>query len=132
MSFVHVSANDSCRIFFNKQEIFNGEVEHETSVASIKSKTFTKSDCIRILYKSEHVAKGWERIFYINAPEERNLKTITIGQQSGRASFTATVLNAIKDKKQPVLIYTISLPADKAMAARIRVRRMFICKIEWN
>ncbi len=130
--FIKASANDSCKILFNKQAIFNGEVEHEASVASIKKRQFTKRDCITIVYNSEHVNRGWERTFYINAAEERNLKTLTLSKQSGSVSVRASALNEIKKKNQPVFIYTTSLPTDKAMAARIRIRRMYICKIDWN
>ena len=125
-------ANDSCEVFFNKQLIFKGLVEQENPVAFIKAKQFTKSDCITIVYYSNNVNKGWNRTFYINGSDERNLKTLQLGKQSGSVSVNALFLNEMKDKKQPVFMYTTSLPADKTLAARIRVRRILICKIEWN
>lgn len=112
--------------------IYKGDVERETAVALLTVKPFTSKDCITIKYNSEHANKGWDRTFYINGPNEKNLKTITIGQQSGTVSVKASALNEMKEKKQPVFIYTTSLPSDKALAARVRVRRMLICKIEWN
>ena len=124
--------NDSCKILFNKQVIFKGSVDDEAAVASLKVKKLTNKDCLTIRYNTENASKGWERTFYINGPEERNLKTITLAKQSGSVSVKASVLNEMKEKKLPVFIYTTSLPTDKTMAARIRVRRMFICKIEWN
>jgi hypothetical protein len=132
LAFIKASANDSCKIFFNKELVFSGEVEQETSVASVKTRRFSRKDCFTIIYNSENAARGWERTFYINGPADKNLKTITVGKQSGSVSVTASVLNEMKEKRQPVFIYTTSLPTDKALAARIRVRRMFICKIEWN
>ena len=132
LTLIKASANDSCKILFNKQIVFKGEVDRETSVASIKAKKFTNKDCITIIYNSENTNRGWSRTFYINGPDEKNLKTISIGKQSGSVGVKATVLNEMKTKKEPIFIYTTSLPTDKEMAARIRVRRMLICKIEWN
>jgi hypothetical protein len=125
-------ASDSCKILFNKQVIFKGEVDNESSVSALKVKAFKKSDCITIVYNSETTNKGWERTFYINGPDEKNIKTITTSKQSGSLSVKASVLNEMKEKRQPVFIYTISLPTDKTLAARIRVRRLFICRIEWK
>ncbi|MCW3080012.1 hypothetical protein [Segetibacter sp.] len=129
---INAKANDSCKILFNKQLIFNGVADQETSVASIKEREFLQKDCITISYKSEHTNKGWNRTFYVNSADDRNLKTVTVNKQSGSVSVKASILNKVKEKKQPVFIYTTSLPTDKALAARIRVRRIFICKIEWN
>jgi hypothetical protein len=126
------NANDSCKILFNKQVIFNGVADQETAVASLKAKIFKAKDCLTISYKSETVNKGWERTFYINDSSEKSLKVITVNKQSGSVAVKASILNKMKEKKQPVFIYTTSLPTDKALAARIRVRRIFICKIEWN
>jgi hypothetical protein len=126
------SANDSCKILFNKQVIFEGPVDQETAVAPLKAKVFTNNDCIIISYKSENANKGWERTFYINESSEKSLKVIRLNKQSGTVAVKAAILNKLKEKKQPVFIYTVSLPIDKGLAARIRVRRIFICKIEWN
>lgn len=125
-------ANDSCVVLFNKQVIFKGETEQENPVAFIKAGAFKNADCITIKYYSEKVLKGWKRTFYLDASNDQNLKTIELNKQNGTVSVKASVLTEMKEKKQPVFIYTMSLPTDKAMAARIRVRRMLICKIEWN
>ncbi|GEO11817.1 hypothetical protein [Segetibacter aerophilus] len=129
---VRANASDSCKILFNKQVIFNGAADQETAVALLKAKIFKPKDCIAISYKSETANKGWERTFYINDASEKSLKVITLNKQSGSVAVKASILNKMKEKKQPVFIYTTSLPTDKALAARVRVRRIFICKIEWN
>ncbi|MDQ6815659.1 MAG: hypothetical protein M3040_18160, partial [Bacteroidota bacterium] len=92
-SFIHAAANDSCKVFFNKQLLFKGEVDQQASVALIKATHISKKDCITIVYNSENADKGWDRTFYINAADEKNLKTITISNQSGSVSVTASVLN---------------------------------------
>lgn len=132
LSICKAKASDSCEILFNKHLIFKGSVEQENPVAFIKAKHFKNTDCLTIRYRSENANKGWTRTFYINDSNGQNLKTIDLGKQSGSVTVNASVLNELEKKKQPFFIYTISLPKDKAMAARIRVRRMLICKIEWN
>ncbi|MCW3105972.1 MAG: hypothetical protein JWQ09_478 [Segetibacter sp.] len=125
-------ASDSCQILFNKQVIFKSNVEQENAIAFLKARQFKNTDCITIAYHSESANKGWKRTFYLTDSNDQNLKSFDLAKQSGSACVKASVLNEMKKKKQPVFVYTISLPTDKAMAARIRVRRIFICKIEWN
>ena len=132
LSPIAARANDSCEILFNKQVIFKGDVEQENAHGFVKATQFKNTDCITIKYHSEKAMKGWKRTFYLEGPNDQNVKTIELSKQSGSVSVKASVLNEMKEKKQPVFVYTISLPADKAMAARVRVRRMFLCKIEWN
>jgi hypothetical protein len=127
-----VTANDSCVIRFNKQIVFKGEVDQEDAVARLARTTFKPSDCITISYFTENASTAWERTFYLNDASENTVKAINYTKQSGTVSVKASILNGMKAKNQPVLIYTVSLPKDKAMAASVRVRRMFICKIEWN
>jgi hypothetical protein len=76
--------------------------------------------------------KGWKRTFYISDSNDENLKTAEINTQAGSVSFNASVIKDLMNKKQPVFIYTTSLPKNKELAARIRVRRVLLCKIEWN
>ena len=132
LSAIRADANDSCEVLFNKQVVFKGEVDQENAIAFIKATYFKNTDCIIVKYHSEKALKGWKRTFYFDASDDHNLKTIELGKQNGSVSVKASVLNEMQKKKQAVFIYTMSLPIDKAMAARVRVRRMLICKIEWN
>jgi hypothetical protein len=132
LTFYQADANDSCRILLNDQVIFKGQVEQENATALIRTNQFKETDCLKIVYYSENPSKGWNRTFYLNGTNDENLKTIDLKKQNGSVSVKASVLNKMKAKRQPVFIYTMSLPTDKAMAARVRVRRIFICKMEWN
>lgn len=125
------NASDSCKILLNKKTLFNGTVDDTNAVIKLSSAGFKNADCITIAYATETSMKRWNRTFYVETARGQNLKTIKMDKQSGSVSFKASVLTDMQVKKQPVLLYTISLPADKAMAARIRVRPMLICKIEW-
>lgn len=126
------NAGDSCQILFNKQIIFKGGVDRQDAVAYFKARQFKNTDLINIKFYSDNANKGWRRTFYIDDESNNNIKKIEMDKQSGSVTFSASVLAAGKEKKQAFSVYTTSLPTDKAMAARIRVRRMFICKIEWN
>jgi hypothetical protein len=125
-------ANDSCIVLLNKQVVFKGPVEQQDAVAWIKSKSLKSNDRITIVYHTENESRGWRRTFYVQDSTQENLETIELGKQSGSVTIGATALKAMKEKKEPVFIYTISLPKDKAMAARIRVRTLFLCKIGWS
>lgn len=127
-----VNANDSCQIILNKRVIFRGEADQQNAVLFIEAKQFKKGDYLTLRYCSENESKGWNRTFYLNDANDENLKTIELSKQSGSASIDASVLNKQIEKRAPVFIYTMSLPTDKKLAARIRARRIFMCKIEWN
>ena len=127
-----VAANDSCVVLLNNRVVFKGLVEQQDAVVTIKSKDLKGNDRISIVYHTQNESKGWKRTFYVQDSTQENVKTIELGQQSGSVTISGTVLNAMKEKKKPVFIYTISLPKDKAMAARIRVRTLFLCKIAWS
>ncbi len=132
LSTVKVNAADSFIVLYNKHVIFKGMTEQENAAAYIKAKEFKNTDSITIIYKSENADKGWKRTFYMVDAKERNIKTIELLKQSGSVSMNASALQEMKEKKQPVFIYTVSLPADPKLAAGIRVRRIMLCKIEWN
>src|SRR4051794_16823909 len=122
-------ANDSCQILFNKQVIFKGAVDQEDAIAAIVTKKIRNTDRMTITYDTDDGNKGWKRTFYLEDSTGQNVKTIELGKQSATVIVNASVLAVMKQKKKPILISTMSLPTDKSLAARIRVRRVFICKI---
>lgn len=132
--FLKVNANDSCTIFLNKKTIFKGAVDQENAVGYLKPGNghYKKSDCLTIKFKSENENNGWYRTFFINTINDQQIKKIEMPILSGDVTVSATLLNKLQEDRQPFFIYTSSLPADKKMAASIRVRRVLICKIEWN
>ncbi len=87
----YTTANDSCRILLNNKIIYKGEVDQENAVASVKMDQFKKTDCLKIVYSSENAGKGWNRTFYINGPNDENLRTLELSKQSGSVSVKASV-----------------------------------------
>jgi archaellum component FlaF (FlaF/FlaG flagellin family) len=134
ISFANCEAfgNDSCRILFNKQVVFKGIVEQEDAVAVIGAKVLRSSDRITIIYFTDNGSKGWRRTIYLEDNTGQNIKTVELGKQDGTVTINASVLSPMKQKREPISIYTMSLPTDRKLAARIRVRRVFICRIAWN
>ncbi len=132
LSVLKVMANDSCTLLLNKQVVFKGMVEQRDAVAFIESTKLKSTDRITIVYHTEHESRGWRRFFYVQDSAQGQVKTIELGKQSGSVTISGSDLRAMKEKNKPVFIYTISLPKDKAMAARVRVRTLFLCKIEWS
>ncbi len=132
LAFSKVRSTDNWEICFNKQSIFKGTDDQLNKIAFLKAAGIEKNDCITITYKMENVDTGWKRTFYINDSADNNIKTIVLNKQTGSVSVNASVLQEMIDKKQPVFIYTTSLPKDPSKAAVVRVRRIFLCKIEWN
>lgn len=126
------TANDSCKILFNNRVLFNSVVDQEQAEIFLPGRVFKNRDCITIAYSSDNVSKGWRRSFYLDDANDHNIKTIESVKPKGVVFVKASVLNEMRKKKQPVFLYTMSIPIDKELAARVRVRRMFICKIGWN
>lgn len=124
-------ASDNWRITFNNKVIFKGSDNQMNPLAILKRTKVRKSDCLLIQYNTQDADKRWKRIFYINDSSEQSIKTIDLDEQNGSVSVDASVLQEMT-KKSPVFIYTVSLPKDPALAAAIRVRRILLCKIEWN
>lgn len=128
----NAQTGENWQIFYNKKQVFKGTPEMEVSAAKLKKVRLKNSDIITIKYNTENLSKGWRRTFYINDSTDQNIKTIEMNEQSGSISVTASAINDLINKKTAKYIYTMSLPKDKALAARIRVRRVLLCKIDWN
>ena len=125
-------AHDRCEVYLNKQLIFKGEVEQENPVAHVTSRLYKATDCITVKYYSEQISKGWTRTFYFNGSDDKNIRIVEMAKQNGSVAVKASAFRNMMRKNEPVYIYTVSLPVDKTLASRIRVRRMLICKIVWN
>lgn len=120
------------KISFNKAMILEGKSGEENVVGFFKRRKFNNSDSFTIQYNGAGNSKLWNRTIYLNAGKTENIKTIMLAQQSGSASVNAHVVEDAMEKQQPLFIYTMSLPKDPSKAAAVRVRRILLCRIEWN
>ena len=131
IGFINADAQDTWQILVNKKLIKKGNVGEE-GAAFIKARTLKSKDCIKIKYKSENEESNWQRTFYINTVEDKVIKRVNMPKQSGSVCIKGLALKQLQKNKQPFIIYTTSLPNDPAEAATVRVRRIMLCKIEWN
>jgi hypothetical protein len=123
---------DSWQIFFNTKAVLKGNSDKADAELVIKTSALRTTDKIVIKYTSATADDKWKRTFYITDSADNNILTIPSSKQTGSISVTAGKLTQYMKHKQPVFIYTTSIPKDKAMAASVRVRRMLLCKIEWK
>jgi len=132
LSLTEVNAMDHWEILFNKKVILKGTSNQEDQTLHFKPRTFKSTDRFTLKYISEGSEAGWNRTFYLIDTKDENLKTVKIDKQSGELSAKASAVAELINKKKPVFIYTTSLPKDPNKAATVRVRRILLCKIEWN
>jgi hypothetical protein len=123
---------DNWQIFFNTKAVLKGNSDKADAELVIKTSALRSTDKIVIKYTSATADDKWKRTFYITDSADNNILTIPSSKQTGSISVTAGKLTQYMKHKQPVFIYTTSIPKDKAMAASVRVRRMLLCKIEWK
>jgi hypothetical protein len=126
------NASDSCKILLNKNLVFEGAVEQENPVAVVKTNQKTADGYFTIKYRSENADSGWKRTIYIDDKNGDEIKKLEMPKQAGSVCVKASVLKRWIDKRQPLFIYTLSLPKDPLLADRVRVRSVLICKIEWH
>jgi hypothetical protein len=123
---------DRWEIKFNKQIIFKGSSNQTNPTAFLKTSALKKTDKITIRYLMDNPDKDWKRTFLIRDESENNIATLDLNNPTGAVTFNVYNLQALRNKKKPFFIYTVSLPKDPSLAAAIRVKRILLCKIEWN
>jgi hypothetical protein len=132
LSFSKAQSPDNWQILLNKRSIFKGNSDRSNPATIVKTKSLKMSDCLTIRYNTDNADIGWKRTFYVNDSVDQNIKTLHLNKQSGCVSFKVSALKEMIDKKRPVFIFTTSLPRDPSKAAVVRIRRVLLCKIDWN
>ncbi len=132
LSAAKAEASESWQILFNNKVIFKGNSDQPDPTLSLKATSFKETDKITIKYFMDNADNTWKRIFMVNDENEKSYITIELNKQSGSVSFKANKLKELMEKKKPFFIYTVSTPKDRSLAASVRVRRVLLCKIEWN
>jgi len=132
LSAAKAEPNESWQILFNNKVIFKGNSDQPDPRASLKVSSFKATDQITIKYFMSNADNNWKRTFLVNDESEKNFVTLGLNKQTGSVSFQAGKLKELMGKKKPVYIYTVSVPKDPSLAASVRVRRILLCKLEWN
>ena len=121
---------DSWKISWKKKVIIETTLENESAnTRKIKSSDLAKNYILEISYKEGDVKKQkeWKRSFmFFNETDNELLRK----DSTGDWKVTATELKKIFGGKKKIKIYTMALPTDPNMAARVRVRRVHLCTLE--
>jgi hypothetical protein len=123
---------DSWKILFRNKIVLKGDSNKPDTELVVKSRPLKSTDKISIKFTSAKADNDWTRTFFITDEGDNNLITQKVDKQNGEVCVTAGKLIKLIKQKQSVFIYTLSTPKDKSLAARVRVRRMLLCKIEWK
>jgi hypothetical protein len=122
--------SDSWKITWNKKVILEtGKVNETANVRKIKSGDLKKSYVLEISYKEgdPKKEKEWIRSFMIFDEKDAEL----LRKDSTRlAKISAAELKKLFTDSRKLKIYTIAIPADPEMAARVRVRRVHLCTLQ--
>ena len=121
---------DSWKIKWNKKTILETGKENEPlNSKKIKKADLDKNYCLEISYKESDKKKEqeWKRSFLFFDETDAEL----LRKDSTRElKITAAELKEIFTGKKKIRIYTIAIPTDPELAARVRVRRVHLCTLE--
>ncbi|MEI9807120.1 MAG: hypothetical protein WDO16_04095 [Bacteroidota bacterium] len=122
--------SDSWKIKWNKKTILQAGKEDETAnTKKIKRADLSKKYCLEISYQEADPAKEkeWTRSFLIYGDSDNDV----LRKDSTRSiQVTAAELKKLFGDQKKIRIYTIAIPSDPDLAARVRVRRVHLCTLE--
>ena len=121
---------DSWKITWNNKVILETNKSDETAnVRKIKSSDLNKSCFLEINYKEADAKKEkeWIRSFMLM---DENDKELLRKDSTRNVKIAAAELKKLFGEQKKVKIYTIAIPADPGLAARVRVRRVHLCTLE--
>lgn len=120
------------KLSVDKKILFTGNQDATIKPVLIKAATILKAKGPATLtFTMAKPDDTWNRTFYLNNTLDKVVKQYEMKKQSGSISIPIKVLQAMAKKKEPLYIYTMSLPKDPNVAAVVRVRRILLSKIEW-
>ncbi|HET6995580.1 MAG TPA: hypothetical protein VFI06_11395 [Chitinophagaceae bacterium] len=121
---------DSWKITWNKKVILQTSKSDESAnTRKIKSGDLKKNYTLDISYKESDPKKEkeWIRSFMIFDEKDAELLRKDSTRQ---AKISAAELKKLFAANKKLKIYTIAIPSDPEMAARVRVRRVHLCTLQ--
>ncbi|MBL7744750.1 MAG: hypothetical protein JNN00_14860 [Chitinophagaceae bacterium] len=123
---MEIVKENSWMVKWNKKVLLNAHSENETAnTRKIKKTELSKKYFLEITYKESDPAKEkeWNRSFLFFGDTENEL----LRKDSTRnVKITAAELKKLFGKQKKIRIYTIAIPTDPDIAARVRVRRIHL------
>jgi hypothetical protein len=121
---------DSWKIKWNNKVILETNKNDEAAnTRKIKMAGLKKNYFLEISYKESDAQKekAWKRSFIFF---DENDKELLRKDSTRNAKITAAELKKLSGDKKKIMIYTIAIPTDPDLAARVRVRRVHLCTLE--
>ncbi len=122
--------SDSWKISWNKKVIAETNKKTEAAgIGKIKTADLKKNYSLEIVYKEADIQKEkeWIRSFMIVDESDKELAR----KDSIRTwKITSAQLKKLFGNKKKIILYTIAIPSDPDLAARVRVRRVQLCTLE--
>ena len=120
--------SDSWKIKWNKKTILETTKENVADNTQKVKLADLKDNCsLKVSYKENPPQKDWKRdfLFFDEGDNELLRKDSTTSTK-----ITGSELKKLFAGKKRIMIYTVSLPTDPDLAARIRIRRVHLCTLE--
>lgn len=123
-----LSAQDSRKVKLNNKTILNTTNEDEAANSKpITAAEWANNGSLEVCYKEKKPQKDWRRsIFFVDENDNELIRKDGVTKVK---ISVAELKQAFAGKKQ-IRIFTISLPTDPDLAARVRVRRVHLCTLE--
>jgi hypothetical protein len=122
-----IMAQGSWKVYCGKKLMLKASVPDETlNRIRLSEKELSSDSDLRIVYHEQQHQKNWNRFFTINNGDGEELKAFE------KLDTLKIALNDIKhllEDNGKLKIYTWSLPEDPELAARVRVRRVYLCSL---
>ncbi|MBL7741753.1 MAG: hypothetical protein JNK14_21215 [Chitinophagaceae bacterium] len=126
---MEVLKENSWTIKWNKKVLLTATSENESAnTRKLKKTELSKKYFLEINYKEADPvkAKEWKRSFLFFGDTENELLRKDSTQS---VKIAAAELKKLFGKQKKIRIYTLSIPTDPDLAARVRVRRVHVCTL---
>jgi hypothetical protein len=130
LSYAQDKKSDYWKLTWNKKPILQTSTSDETAnTLKIKAADLKKSYMLELTYKEADAAKGksWIRSFMLLDESGNELWR---KDSTHLLKITAAELKKLFAGKKQLKIYTIAIPSDPDLAARVRVRRVHLCTLK--
>ena len=122
-----VMAQDHWKLYCGKKILFQTDKTDDTTVViRLGEKVLNSGQDLRLTYQEEMARKDWNRHFSITDSQGAELKNFE-GPGTMRIPFTE--LGKMLESNPALKIFTWAIPNDPEMAARVRVRRVYLCSL---
>jgi len=120
--------SDSWKIKWNKKTIMETDKENkDDNIRKVKLADLKDNCFLKVSYKENPPKNDWKRDFlFFDENDNQMLRK----DSTTSIKIPGTELKKLFANKKKIVIYTVTLPTDPDLAARIRVRRVHLCTLE--